>query len=168
MERSARHGRAQPCEANARIPVCKATGRAPARVLTMTSTERLGLDLLVSVDRDGDRSLRVQLEDQLRDGIRRGALHAGTPLPSTRALAAELGISRGVVVEAYAQLVAEGFLVARPGAATRVATVTRHDPLAAPEERVPPPVRFDFRVEAADLSAFPRRAWAAALREALR
>ena len=62
----------------------------------MTSTERLGLDLLVSVDRDGDRSLRVQLEDQLRDGIRRGALHADTPLPSTRALAAELGdLARG-------------------------------------------------------------------------
>jgi GntR family transcriptional regulator/MocR family aminotransferase len=128
----------------------------------------LGLDLLVTLDRDADRPLRGQLEDQLRDGIRRGALHAGTPLPSTRALATELGISRGVVVEAYAQLVAEGFLVARPGAATRVANVTRHDPLEAPEERVAPPVRFDFRVEAADLNAFPRRAWAAALREAVR
>jgi len=134
----------------------------------MTPAERPGLDLLVSVDRDGDRSLRVQLEDQLRDGIRRGALHAGTPLPSTRALAAELGVSRGVVVEAYAQLVAEGFLVARAGAATRVASVARHDPAAAPEERVAPPVRFDFRTEAADLAAFPRRAWLAALRETLR
>ena len=134
----------------------------------MTSTERLGLDLLVSVDRDGDRSLRVQLEDQLRDGIRRGALHADTPLPSTRALAAELGVSRGVVVEAYAQLVAEGFLVARPGAATRVASVARHDPVQPPQERIAPPVRFDFRTDAADLSAFPRRAWLAALRETLR
>ena len=134
----------------------------------MSRTEHLGLDLLVTVDRDGGRPLRGQLEDQLRDAIRRGALHAGTPLPSTRALAAELGISRGVVVEAYAQLVAEGFLVARAGAATRVASVTRHDPPSRPRERVPPPVRFDFRVEAADLSAFPRRAWAGALREVLR
>jgi GntR family transcriptional regulator/MocR family aminotransferase len=134
----------------------------------MTSGERLGLDLLVSVDRGGDRSLRVQLEDQLRDGIRRGALHAGTPLPSTRALAAELGVSRGVVVEAYAQLVAEGFLVARAGAATRVASVARHDPVEPPQERIAPPVRFDFRSEAADLAAFPRRAWLAALRETLR
>ncbi len=134
----------------------------------MTPTERLGLDLLVSVDRNGDRSLRVQLEDQLRDGIRRGALHADTPLPSTRALAAELRVSRGVVVEAYAQLVAEGFLVARPGAVTRVASVARHEPAEPPEERIAPPVRFDFRTEAADLSAFPRRAWLAALRETLR
>ncbi|MES1193209.1 MAG: winged helix-turn-helix domain-containing protein, partial [Solirubrobacterales bacterium] len=111
----------------------------------MTSTERLGLDLLVSVDRADDRSLRVQLEDQLRDGIRRGALHADTPLPSTRALAVELGVSRGVVVEAYAQLVAEGFLVARAGAATRVVSVARHDPVEPPQERIAPPVRFDFR-----------------------
>ncbi len=73
-----------------------------------------------------------------------------------------------MVVEAYAQLVAEGFLVARPGAATRVAAVARHDPVEPPEERVAPPVRFDFRTEAADLSAFPRRAWLAALRETLR
>jgi GntR family transcriptional regulator/MocR family aminotransferase len=135
----------------------------------VTRAERLGLDLLVTVDRAGDGSLREQLEQQLREGIRRGALHAGTPLPSTRALAAELGISRGVVVEAYAQLVAEGFLVARAGAATRVASVAAHEPAAElPPARIPPPVRFDFRVEAADLSAFPRRAWAAALRETLR
>jgi GntR family transcriptional regulator/MocR family aminotransferase len=134
----------------------------------VTPAEHLGPDLLVTVDRDGGRPLREQLEGQLRDGIRRGALHAGTPLPSTRALAAELGISRGVVVEAYAQLAAEGFLVARAGAATRVASVARHDPVRAPVERVPPAVRFDFRSEAADLSAFPRRAWAAALRDTLR
>jgi GntR family transcriptional regulator/MocR family aminotransferase len=118
--------------------------------------------------RAGGRPLREQLEGQLRDGIRRGVLHAGTPLPSTRALAAELRISRGVVVEAYAQLAAEGFLVARAGAATRVATVARHEPAERPVERVPPPVRFDFRVEAADLSAFPRRAWSNALRDTLR
>ena len=135
----------------------------------MTRVDGLGLDLLVSVDRDGGRSLRLQLEDQLRDAIRRGTLHAGTPLPSTRALAVELSVSRGVVVEAYAQLVAEGFLVARAGAATRVAQVARHDPAQTlPEERVPPPVRFDFRTDAADLSAFPRRAWLAAVRDTLR
>jgi GntR family transcriptional regulator / MocR family aminotransferase len=134
----------------------------------MTSVQPLGIDLLVGVDRDGERSLRAQLEDQLRDAIRRGALHADTPLPSTRALAAELGISRGVVVEAYAQLVAEGFLVARAGATTRVAIVAVHDPEPPPEEVLAPPVRFDFRTLAADLSAFPRRAWLAALRDTLR
>jgi GntR family transcriptional regulator/MocR family aminotransferase len=134
----------------------------------MTPVERLGLDLLVSVDRAGERPLRAQLEDQLRAAIRRGILHAGTPLPSTRALAGELGISRGVVVEAYAQLVAEGFLFARAGAETRVASVALHDPVAPPEEVPAPPVRFDFRTLAADLSAFPRRAWLAALRDTLR
>jgi len=134
----------------------------------VTRFEDRGLDLLVTIDRDGDRPLRDQLEAQLRDGIRRGALHAGTPLPSTRALAGELRISRGVVVEAYAQLVAEGFLVARPGAVTRVAQVAHHEPGEPPLQRVPPAVRFDFRVEAADLSAFPRRAWTAALRDTLR
>lgn len=135
----------------------------------MTSAEDTGLDLLVAVDRSGGRSLRVQLEDQLRDAIRRGALRAGTALPSTRALAAELAVSRGVVVEAYAQLAAEGFLVARPGATTRVAEIAALErPAPAVVERVPPPVRFDLRVEAADLSAFPRRAWSAAMREVIR
>jgi GntR family transcriptional regulator / MocR family aminotransferase len=134
----------------------------------MTPVRRLGLDLLATVDRGGERSLRAQLEDQLRDAIRRGALHADTPLPSTRALAAELGVSRGVVVEAYAQLVAEGFLVARAGAATRVASVARHEPALPREETPAPPVRFDFRTLAADLAAFPRRAWLAALRDTLR
>ena len=133
----------------------------------MARAQHLGLDLLISVQREGIRPLREQLEQQLRDAIRRGVLRAGTPLPSTRVLAGDLSVSRGVVVEAYAQLVAEGFLVARTGSATRVAQVAHHDPPAPPEPRVPPPVRFDFRVEAADLSAFPRRAWLAALRDAL-
>jgi GntR family transcriptional regulator / MocR family aminotransferase len=142
----------------------------------MTSAEGLGLDLLVVVDRAAGRSLRAQLEDQLRDAIRRGALRAGTALPSTRALARELEVSRGVVVEAYAQLAAEGFLVARAGATTRVAEVAPDaaeaaraaTATAAVAERVPPPVRFDFRPEAADLAAFPRAAWSAAVRDAIR
>jgi GntR family transcriptional regulator / MocR family aminotransferase len=129
--------------------------------------EHLGLDLLIAVDRDTESPLRDQLEHQLRDAIRRGVLHAETPLPSTRALAAELGISRGVVVEAYAQLMAEGFLVARPGAATRVASVARHELVEVKAPAPEPAVRFDFRVETADLSAFPRRLWLGALREAL-
>src|SRR5215213_10276748 len=105
MQRSARRGRRQPDSANARIPVRRATEKRRARVTAMTPVQRLGLDLLVRVDRDG-----------------------GRPLRSTRQLAAELGISRGVAVEAYAQLVAEGFLIARAGAATRVASVARHEP----------------------------------------
>jgi GntR family transcriptional regulator / MocR family aminotransferase len=89
-------------------------------------------------------------------------------LPSSRGLARELGVSRGVVVEAYSQLVAEGYLVARPGGATRVALAA--SPGAAtlpppPAERAP---RFDFRPGGPDVSLFPRDAWLASLRRALR
>ena len=135
----------------------------------MDRVDHFGRDLFVALDRTDARPLRVQLEEQIRDGVRAGRLHAGTALPSTRALAAELGVARGVVVEAYGQLVAEGFLVARRGSATRVARVAppgAHRAEAATVARLPP-VRFDLRAEAADRSAFPRRAWMAAARRAL-
>src|SRR5213593_3220393 len=134
------------------LTVCRTSGPSgPVKVRRVARQEHLGPHLLISVQRGGQGPLREQLESQLRDAIRRGTLRAHTPLPSTRALAAELHVSRGVVVEAYAQLAAEGFLVARAGAATRVTEVARHDPPALPETREAPPVRFDFRVEAADL-----------------
>jgi GntR family transcriptional regulator/MocR family aminotransferase len=129
--------------------------------------DHFGRDLLVALDRTGDRPLRGQLEEQLREGVRSGRLHAGTALPSTRALATELGVARGVVVEAYGQLVAEGFLVARRGAGTRVARVAPGEPPAATLAARLSPARFDFRAEAADRSAFPRRAWLAAARRTL-
>jgi GntR family transcriptional regulator / MocR family aminotransferase len=133
----------------------------------MDRVDRFGRDLFIALDRTEGRPLRAQLEEQLRDGVRSGRLHAGTALPSTRALAAELGVARGVVVEAYGQLVAEGFLVARRGSATRVARVSAaQPPIAAPTTRMPP-ARFDFRAESADRGAFPRRAWLAAARRAL-
>ena len=69
--------------------------------------------------------LRRQLEVQLRNGIRSGRLRLGTVLPPSRTLADELGISRGVVVDAYSQLVAEGYLAAQPGAGTRRADGVR-------------------------------------------
>lgn len=112
---------------------------------------------------------RVQIEQQLRDAIRSGRLRAGTVLPPSRALAADLGISRGVVVEAYAQLTAEGYLVARPRAGTRVsegmATPTRGGGEVL--ERLPL-VRYEMRSGAPDPAAFPRRAWQSATVHALR
>lgn len=145
-------------------------------------------DLLVGIDRDTAEPLRAQLEHALRDAIRAGRLHAGTKLPSTRALAGELGLSRGVVVEAYAQLVAEGYLVARQGAPTRVAAVTAADrpwrappPAGAADPEVAAAVAharrswvgsatpaFDLRPWAPDLAAFPRTSWATSLRTVLR
>jgi GntR family transcriptional regulator / MocR family aminotransferase len=124
------------------------------------------LELLVRLDRAG-LPLRAQLEEQLREAIRSGRLAPGLALPSSRALAQELEVSRGVVVDAYAQLGAEGYLVARQGAPTVVAEVgpaagAAH-PVAAPR-----PPRFDFRPGGPDVSLFPRAAWLASLRRALR
>jgi GntR family transcriptional regulator/MocR family aminotransferase len=134
----------------------------------MDRVDHFGRDLFVVLDRADRRPLRVQLEEQLRDGVRSGRLHAGTALPATRALAVELGVARGVVVEAYGQLVAEGFLVARRGSATRVAKVAPAvaAPPAAPAARIPS-VRFDLRPESAERGAFPRGPWLAAMRRAL-
>src|SRR3954471_4489092 len=75
-----------------------------------------------------DRSvgaLQRQIEDQLRAGIREGRLVAGGRLPSSRALAGDLGVSRGVVSDAYGQLAAEGWLVIAPRSGPRVASVPR-------------------------------------------
>jgi GntR family transcriptional regulator/MocR family aminotransferase len=116
----------------------------------------------------GAGPLRTQIEEQLRDAVRFGRLTAGVALPSSRVLARELGVSRGVVVDAYAQLAAEGYLVSRQGAPTRVSDAATPAAGAAPRpeaERVP---RFDFRPGGPDVSLFPRAAWLASLRRALR
>jgi GntR family transcriptional regulator / MocR family aminotransferase len=125
------------------------------------------LDLLLGLDRDRG-PLRAQLEDQLRDAVRGGRLGPGAALPSSRALARELGVSRGVVVEAYAQLAAEGYLVARQGAPTRVSEAASPGPDASPAAAGERPPRYDFRTGRPDVSLFPRNAWLASLRRALR
>ena len=88
-------------------------------------------ELLVAVRRDDSASIHRQLERGLQEAIRSGRLRPGTALPSTRALAAELDLSRGVVVEAYEQLTAEGYLESRPGGKTRVARRARGPRVAA-------------------------------------
>ncbi|MBK3579431.1 winged helix-turn-helix transcriptional regulator, partial [Streptomyces sp. MBT65] len=65
--------------------------------------------------------VRRGLTDALRDAVRTGRLAPGTRLPSSRSLAADLGIARNTVADAYADLVAEGWLTARQGSGTRVA-----------------------------------------------
>jgi GntR family transcriptional regulator / MocR family aminotransferase len=116
--------------------------------------------------------LRSALEQALREAIRSGRLTALTRLPSTRALAADLGLARGTVTDAYDQLAAEGWLVARQGSGTRVASAPRatqpeppHRPPAPPTASAP---RHDFRPGRGDLSTFPRQQWVASLRRALR
>ena len=75
-------------------------------------------ELLIPLDRSQPRGLRAQIEDELRGAIRAGRLAPGTPLPSTRALAVDLGVTRGVVVDAYDQLIAEGYLAVAAGRGT--------------------------------------------------
>ncbi|MEU8379393.1 PLP-dependent aminotransferase family protein [Streptosporangium sp. NPDC048865] len=84
---------------------------------------RPSVDLPVSVDREAATALAVQLGDRLRDAMRGGALSSGERLPSTRALARQLAVSRTVVTEAYQQLYAEGWLEGRHGSGTYVADV---------------------------------------------
>ncbi|WP_320672926.1 MocR-like pyridoxine biosynthesis transcription factor PdxR [Patulibacter defluvii] len=129
-----------------------------------------GLDLAVALRR-GDGPLHEQLEQALRDAVADGRLGAGTALPSTRTLAGDLGVSRGVVVEAYAQLRAEGVLRTRPGGGTDVAPPAAPPPVEAPAgpvRRPPPTPRIDLRSYVPELGAFPRRGWADAAATALR
>jgi GntR family transcriptional regulator / MocR family aminotransferase len=128
----------------------------------------LGPELPLRLDRRAAETLRLQLERELRGAIRTGRLAAGERLPSSRVMAAELGISRGLVLECYSQLQAEGFLTSRAGSATRVAAgalaPTELSSRPAPASRLD----IDFRPGVPDLTSFPRRDWAWALREGCR
>jgi GntR family transcriptional regulator / MocR family aminotransferase len=124
-----------------------------------------GLDL--HLDLPASR-VRAGLEATLRDAVRDGRLHAGARLPPSRALAADLGIARNSVAEAYGQLVAEGWLTARTGSGTWVAPHRLRRPPGPAAGRAESAVpRYDLRAGVPDLAAFPRRAWLAAARAAL-
>ncbi|MFI5696790.1 PLP-dependent aminotransferase family protein [Kribbella sp. NPDC051586] len=123
-------------------------------------------ELLVELDRDNGVPLHQQLEGGIRTRIRAGLLRAGTVMPSTRALAQDLGLSRGVVVEAYQQLVAEGYLVSQGGGYTQVADIAVVEPTAAHRSASGPP-RIDFRYSRPDVSQFPRAAWLRSIRRVL-
>jgi GntR family transcriptional regulator/MocR family aminotransferase len=126
------------------------------------------VELLLSVSRDSSRTLGTQIEDQLRRAIRDGSLRSGAMVPSTRDLARQIGVSRRVVVDAYAQLAAQGYLTLRQGARPRVsdaAAVAGQAQTAV--ARAAPRPRFDFRPSVPDVSTFPRTAWLRSLRTAL-
>jgi GntR family transcriptional regulator/MocR family aminotransferase len=127
-----------------------------------------GPELLVSLERGAGTPLHEQLEGGLREQIRTGRLGSGARLPSSRALAAALRVSRGVVLEAYGQLTAEGYLTAHQGAATRVASVPSTELPPVPAAALDVRHRFDLRPGVPDLSAFPRQSWARSLRAAVR
>lgn len=135
---------------------------------------RGGPDLLVVLDRGAGR-LGIQLQDQLRAAIRDGRLSTGERLPSTRRLAELLGVSRGTVVDAYEQLLAEGYVESAVGSGTRVAALPSAPPEARPAPGVPPvsppqarPAEVDFGYGIPDLGSVPLTDWSWAVSEATR
>ncbi|MFB7457234.1 PLP-dependent aminotransferase family protein [Streptomyces sp. NPDC056188] len=136
----------------------------------------LGLDLHLEPAGPG---VRRGLTDALREAVRGGRLAPGTRLPSSRSLAADLGIARNTVADAYADLVAEGWLTARQGSGTRVARGAPASPFgqtpsaearragAAPQPRERPRPVHDLVPGTPDLASFPRTQWLKAARRAL-
>ncbi|MER0245007.1 PLP-dependent aminotransferase family protein [Streptomyces sp. HSW2009] len=108
------------------------------------------------------------LQHALRDAITSGRIAGGTRLPASRELAADLGVSRGLITDAYEQLTAEGYLRSSRGSGTWVSGAVR---CAKPSARKPgvaaagPPA--GFLPGTPDLALFPRTAWAAAHRRVL-
>ncbi|MDQ1026671.1 GntR family transcriptional regulator/MocR family aminotransferase [Streptomyces umbrinus] len=126
-----------------------------------------GVDLHVDVTGTGS-GLRKGLTDALRAAVRGGRLAPGTRLPSSRSLAADLGIARNTVADAYADLVAEGWLTARQGSGTRVAERAVVAPASAPPRpRTPGGPAYDLVPGTPDLASFPRAEWLKASRRAL-
>jgi GntR family transcriptional regulator/MocR family aminotransferase len=122
-------------------------------------------ELLVELDRDSPKPLRRQLESSLRAAIEDGSLPDGTRLPSSRSLGDQLAVSRGVVVDAYEQLIAQGLLVSRPRQVPVVQAGLARRP--APP-RLAARYRFVLSPNAPDLSLFPRNLWLRATAEAMR
>jgi GntR family transcriptional regulator/MocR family aminotransferase len=120
--------------------------------------------LPVRLDRTLPGPLGVQLADRVRELVLGGTLTLGDRLRSTRALAAELAVSRSVTEQAYEQLLAEGWLEARRGAGTFVASSGRTRPAAA-RRRESAPGRELVRLDAGTPWIDPahaagwRRAW---------
>ncbi|MCX5556830.1 PLP-dependent aminotransferase family protein [Streptomyces sp. NBC_00038] len=135
----------------------------------VNSAERIGADLHLEMAGSGGR--RAVLIRALREAVRSGRLTPGTRLPPYRSLAADLGVARNTVADAYAELVAEGWLTARQGSGTRVAE--RAEAQGAPArvpKKAPPRARgprHDLRQGTPDASSFPRTAWLASYRRAL-
>jgi GntR family transcriptional regulator/MocR family aminotransferase len=124
------------------------------------------------------RGLTSWLVDELRTAIADGRLSPGSRLPASRILAADLAVSRGVVVEAYRRLTDEGLIGGRSGGGTTVLgrpaqpQANGHiaeslDPQRLPHPRLPVGEGIDLSPGVPDLSAFPRSAWLRAERAVL-
>jgi GntR family transcriptional regulator/MocR family aminotransferase len=126
------------------------------------------MDLHLDLTHAPGRSLRARVEHALREAVRSGRLAPGTRLPSTRALCIELGVSRGVVVDAYAQLAAEGYLHTRRGGGTTIAATPTSGRPSRSNAAPRPAVRYDMNPFRPGLSGFPRATWSSAVARVLR
>jgi GntR family transcriptional regulator/MocR family aminotransferase len=125
----------------------------------------LHLDLRQTIT-PGARGARDLLLSALRDAVRSGRLPPGTMLPPSRSFATDLGLARNTVADAYAELVAEGWLASRQGAGTWVLNVSGVGAPATPRgSRVVP--THNLMPGSPDVSEFPRTEWIAATRRAL-
>jgi GntR family transcriptional regulator / MocR family aminotransferase len=140
-----------------------------SELLNQTNSGEPG-DLFLARSPDAGAGKALRLTQQLRAAIVSGRLAEGERLPPTRVLAADLGISRSVVVQAYADLAADGYLEARQGAGTRVrgrpATPDPGEAAAPPTLlQTPAPVRLLGGLP--DPRLFPRARWLRHYRAAL-
>ncbi|WP_408055786.1 MocR-like pyridoxine biosynthesis transcription factor PdxR [Streptomyces lycii] len=135
-----------------------------------------GTDLHLDLPAPGTPGVRAALTEALREAVRSGRLAPGTRLPSSRGLAADLGLARNTVADAYGELAAEGWLTARQGSGTEVAR--RAEPVrpaagpppvphAVPGARTPRRPVYSLMPGSPDTAAFPRAAWLSAARRAL-
>ncbi|UYQ63957.1 PLP-dependent aminotransferase family protein [Streptomyces peucetius] len=134
---------------------------------TFAAFRAVGVDLHLEPRGPG---LRQGLTDALRDAVRSGRLAPGVRLPSSRSLAADLGIARNTVADAYAELVAEGWLTARQGSGTRVARRSAPRKAATGTVRARPArgrPAYSLLPGSPDLASFPRSEWLKAARRAL-
>ncbi|HEX4226551.1 MAG TPA: PLP-dependent aminotransferase family protein [Pseudonocardiaceae bacterium] len=126
-----------------------------------------GLDFHLDLDPAAGR--RHGLAEAIRHAIRDGRLAAGTRLPSTRALAADLGLARGTVTQAFDELAIEGYLRIQQGAGAVVVGMPgqAHPPHAMPPPTPRPTPRWNLLPGRPDVTLFPRTTWLAASRRAL-
>ncbi|MFI6086082.1 PLP-dependent aminotransferase family protein [Streptomyces sp. NPDC051217] len=131
------------------------------------ASHEFGIDL--HLDRKGP-GLRTGLIEALREAVRTGRLTPGTRLPPSRSLAADLGIARNTVADAYAELVAEGWLVAKQGSGTRVAQRAeprKTSPAGPPANLARSRATYSMLTGTPNLAEFPRKQWLTAARRAV-
>jgi GntR family transcriptional regulator/MocR family aminotransferase len=113
---------------------------------------------VVAVNRNAAKPMHKQIYDGYREAILRGDLRPGQQIPSTRVLASELGISRIPVLNAYAQLLAEGYFEGRTGAGTFVCSSLPNQPVVSEEAARAVQIRSAPRSASHRSSLVPQRA----------